>query len=185
MTEGSFDECPACGVPSKMFEPFEDKVPKGRRWFLERHFHPIIVHAPQGLGFLLLILSLVYTILVHTAAQSDFSVMLLHGIQVMSVLLPLSVIGGFLSGLVDGKVRYKKLNTILLRRKMIMGSLFILLSIGMWIVAFQQDFAVSLSREIQYLAMSLCAFLCSAFLGIWGSSLTQGIMPGPFPKKKH
>lgn len=184
MTEGKFDECPACGVPSKMFEPFEDKVPKGRRWFLEKHIHPIIVHVPQGLGFLLLVLSFVYTLLVHLTIQSDFSEILLHSIQVMSVILPLTVFGGFFSGLVDGKVRYKKLNTILLRRKMIVGSLFILLSIGMGIIAFQQEFAYSLSSEILYLAMSLGAFLCSAFLGIWGSSLNEGIMPGPFPPKK-
>ncbi len=52
--------CPACGVKKEMFEPWDDKVGALRRSILEMDLHPVIVHAPQALTFLLLILSVTF-----------------------------------------------------------------------------------------------------------------------------
>ena len=39
--------CPACGVPAKMFEPYDDKVSEARRRMIDLHIHPVIVHSPR------------------------------------------------------------------------------------------------------------------------------------------
>lgn len=184
MAEGVYDECPACGVPSKMFEPFDDKVPEERRKFLDLHIHPVIVHAPQALGFLLAILAVVYAILSQTSSVQALSAILLPAIQVMSVILPFTTLGGLISGMVDGRTRYKRIDTILLKRKIIVGSLFVLLSIALAVIALQPGYAGSLLLQLLYIVLGLGAFACSAFLGSWGAALTLAIMPGPYPKKK-
>lgn len=184
MDEGAYDECPACGVPSKMFEPFEDKVPEGRRKWLELHFHPVIVHAPQALGFLLILLVGLYLILVQAFGGGRLAEMLLPTVQIMSILLPITTFGGIVSGIIDGKMRYKRVDTILLKRKMLVGSIFLVLAVVMAVIAFLPSFRTGAGMQILYLVLNIGAFLCSMFLGIWGSALFMAVMPGPMPKKK-
>ena len=184
MPDGVYDECPACGVPSKMFEPFEDKVPENRRKVLEMHLHPVITHAPQGLGFLVLILMGIYTVLAQISGSLSWRDMLLPTIQVMSILLPLTTFAGLLSGMLDGKYRYKRLDTKLLRKKILVGSTFLALSIGMGVLAFLPGFAADLAVQVAFLVLNAGAFACSVILGWWGAALNQAIMPGPFMKKK-
>lgn len=184
MEEGKFDECPACGVAAKMFEAFDDKVPDNRRSWLEMHVHPVIVHAPQALGFLLILLAGLYFILAHTVPDSGLAAMLLPTVKILSVLLPLTVAAGIVSGLVDGTFRFKRLDTIYLKRKIALGSIFLVLAVVMAFLAFRPAFPTGIGIELGYLALNVGAFLCSMFLGLWGAALTQAVMPGPFPAKK-
>ena len=46
-------------VPGKMFEPYTDKISEQRKKILDRHIHPIMVHAPQAFAFFLLFFSMV------------------------------------------------------------------------------------------------------------------------------
>ncbi len=39
--------CPACGVPAKMFAPFNSPISLKRRRILDLHTHPVMVHFPQ------------------------------------------------------------------------------------------------------------------------------------------
>jgi len=51
------DVCPACGVPAKMFEPYNHPVSLKRRRILDLHTHPVMVHFPQAFALTLFILS--------------------------------------------------------------------------------------------------------------------------------
>jgi uncharacterized membrane protein len=184
MSEGAYHSCPACGVPEKMFEPFDDKIPEARRKVLELHIHPIIVHAPQALGFLILLMSVTYMVLSQWFPGGEIASYVVITLKVLSVILPVLVVGGFMSGLLDGMYRYKTVSSPLLVRKMIIGTSFFVVSLLMAAVIFQPAFSSELGVQILYLGLSLLAFLCTAMLGKWGASLVGGIMPGPFVKKK-
>ncbi len=185
MEEGKYHECPACGVPEKMFEVYEDKVPAQRRKILKMHLHPVIVHAPQAFGFVLFVLGAIRVFLTFTGLFPELDRDYLYpGLEVMAVLLPLTILGGILSGLLDGKVRYKKLNTIMLKNKMMVGSLFLILSIGMMVVAFMPAFRTDVVLELIFMGLNAGAFACSVILGLWGAALNMAEMPGPWPKKK-
>lgn len=175
------DVCPACGVKKEMFEPWEDKVGALRRFILDKHLHPVIVHAPQALTFLLLILGVVFP-LFAAGLQGQY---LWPAIVVMTWLLPVTVVATFLSGLFDAMVRYRKIATPALLQKQILGYLFTAASIVMVVVISNGDFT-SLTVWLSYLAANVVAMATSALLGVKGAKLTHGAMPGDkiFMKKK-
>lgn len=184
MEEGKHHHCPACGVPEKMFEPWEDKIPANRRMVLNFHIHPIVVHMPQALGFILFLLAAILVLLLSLDIGADW----VNGLYTtqfwLTLLLPIMVAGGVLTGLLDGKYRYKTVTSSLLIKKIILGSSFLVLAGVMAVIVFQPGFKLSLTLQLIYTAVNLLAFLCSAVLGLWGAALTGGIMGGPFTKKK-
>ena len=184
MPEGKFHVCPACGVPEKMFEAWEDKVPENRRKVLDFHIHPIIVHAPQALGFLMLFIAATFLVLSQFFAGADLADDLATTLRVLAVLLPVLVVAGFISGLLDGYYRYKTVKSPLLVRKMIVGCLFFVFSGAMLVLAWLPGFLTQVEVQLAFLVLNLAAFGCTAILGLWGASLTGGAMPGPFVKKK-
>lgn len=102
------DKCPACGVPAKMFEPFEDPVGQARRRLLDAHLHPIAVHFPTAFAASLVVL---------TAGAFIFSgrvqELLVCAARLMSLFLPLLVIAAFLLGVLDGRTRFRSVCSIL------------------------------------------------------------------------
>lgn len=182
--EGKYEFCPACGVPAKMFEPYVDKIPADRRKILKLDIHPVVVHAPQAVAFILLLLSAALTIMsqfaIGTVLVADFSIT----IKVLSVLLPFTVFGAIVTGILDAKYRYKTHTTSHLMRKKFVGTLFLLLATGMAIISLQGDFINEFWMQGLYLLLNIGAFVCTAVLGIWGAALVHGIMGGPMPKKK-
>ncbi|MDP2791823.1 MAG: hypothetical protein Q8O15_08740 [Rectinemataceae bacterium] len=175
------DKCPACGVPAKMFEDFDDRISARRRLILGSHIHPVIVHAPQGLAFIVLLLALFG--LVFPVFSSDIST----SIRVLCIVLPISAIGAFLSGLLDGKTRFRKVTTPLLVRKMIAGIVFLAASCVMLLLAPGSGIAVTGAVSgvltangtiIAFLAANLVAFGCSVVLGLWGAGLINAKFPG-------
>ena len=186
MAEGSnYEECPACGVPSKMFEPYDDKVPEERAWLLRYDLHGVVAHAPMGLTFIMLILAAVGLVLgwAGSGGSSIYSYVMTT-LVVLSVVLPIVVAATFGAGLIDGKYRYKKVTTKRLVQKILLGSVFFVLSVGMLIVAILPEYVTSASLQIVYLIVNAAAFGCTVYLGLWGAGLVHGIMPGPWLKKK-
>ena len=175
------DVCPACGVKKEMFEPWEDKVGALRRFILEKHLHPVIVHAPQALTFLLLILVATFP-LFGADLQKTY---LWPAIVVMTWLLPVSIVATILSGFFDAMVRYRRVATPALLQKQILGYLLLAASVVMTSVVTVADFT-TLTVWLGYLAANLVAMGTSALLGIKGSKLTHAAMPGDkiFMKKK-
>lgn len=167
------DVCPACGVKKEMFEAYEDKIGAVRRLILDKHLHPVVVHAPQALAFLVLILALVYPLFPAQVKSLSLS----PTIGVLSWLLPLSVIAGFLSGLFDGKVRFRKVTTPLLVQKMVLGGLFLASSLAQLTLSSLSGFN-DLGLWLGFLAASVVSVGCSAALGTIGAGLTHAGMPG-------
>lgn len=162
--------CPACGVAKTAFEPYSFKMSEMRRRLLELHLHPIAVHFPQA--FLTLLAVLVATALLAPAWETE----VLPLARLFSLMVPLFVLGAAASGIIDGKTRLKKLTTIILRRKIIMGSLLFLLTAGAALVLQGFPFQGAAAAGVSVL---LAAGLgCSAVLAKLGSGLVCVKMPG-------
>lgn len=112
------DVCPACGVPAKMFEPYTDPVSQKRRLILGLHIHPIMVHFPQAFTVTLFILAVLSYVTPPAIKES-----LIVSIKVISFFLPYFIILSLLTGLFDGKIRFRKLTTPFLKRKIVIGLL--------------------------------------------------------------
>ena len=125
------DICPACGVPAKMFEPYTDPVSEKRRLILDLHIHPIMVHFPQAFAITLFLLAVL-----SYFAPPAIKGMLFNSIQVISFLLPYFVVLSLLTGLFDGKIRFRKVTTPFLKKKIIIGLIFLITSIALAFVAF-------------------------------------------------
>lgn len=167
------DVCPACGVKKEMFEPWDDKVGEFRRHWLEVDFHPVMVHFPEALAALTLLTAVVFPVF-SPDLQARF---LWPTLTVMSWLFPITVLGGFLTGLADAKVRYRKVATPALLRKQIVGSVLILSSITQAVLVATIDFS-HVTNWLGYLAAAVVSEACAAILGIWGAKLMVGAMPG-------
>ena len=171
--EGSVtDVCPACGVPAKMFEPYKDPLSEKRRRALDIHLHPVMVHFPQASAFALPALALL-ALFTPPAISSP----LVDTIKVISFFLPLLIIVAFLTGIFDGKIRFKKITTPFLKIKMIIGGFFLILSLALIVVAFSHRFPSSPAMEA-FLVLALLAAGCGMALGFIGGKLLTAKFPG-------
>jgi hypothetical protein len=166
------DVCPACGVPSKVFEPYVEKMSPKRKFLLALDIHPVIVHFPQAFIFSIMML-LVASNFISGVMRSK----ILTTAEVLIYCLPFVVIGAVVSGMFDGKVRFKRILTPLLLRKIIFGILFILLSSAM--------FAVNVMCKIDdtstvhlILLISIISMLCATYLALIGVRLINSKFPG-------
>jgi len=166
------DVCPACGVPAKMFEPYTDPVSEKRRMILGLHIHPIMVHFPQAFSITLFLL-MVLSYFTHVKIKW----MLFDAILVISFLLPYFVILAIITGLLDGKIRFRKVTTPLLKKKFILGVLLLIISIILAFVAFSGGFPASPLREY-FTLLTIIAVACSAELGLIGGHLMEAKFPG-------
>jgi uncharacterized membrane protein len=165
------EECPACGVSSKVFEPYKDRMSEKRRKLLDLDLHPIAVHFPQTIAVFIMQFVFLTIVLPHFKITeiSAFVVFL-------SVLLPFSVIGAFVSGVIDGKLRFKKLGTIALRRKIIIGSGMIVSSVVVAFIAIKYDY--TLSTKIALFVSSVVTLALAISLAVTGKKLMYAEMPG-------
>lgn len=171
--EGSVkDVCPACGVPAKMFEPYTDPVSEKRRTILGLHVHPIMVHFPQAFSMTLFLLAVLSYVSSPPIKDSLFV-----SIQVISFLLPYFIILSLLSGLFDGKIRFRKLTTPFLKRKIIIGLIFLNIAFILAFIAFSGRLAVSPIREY-FTLLTIAEVACSALLGLIGGHLMEAKFPG-------
>jgi len=166
------DICPACGVGAKMFEAYTDPISEKRRMLLGFHIHPIMVHFPEAFTITLFLL----------AASSYFAPgaikeTLFVSIKVISLLLPFFVVLSIITGLFDGKIRFRKVTTPLLKKKIIISVLFLIISIALAFVAFSGGMTVSPFREY-FIILSVIAMACGTGLGLLGGHLMDAKFPG-------
>jgi len=173
--------CPACGVKKEMFEPWEDKVGTVRRTILEIDLHPVVVHAPQALTFLLLLIGVTFP-LFPADLQNAY---LWPAVVVMTWLLPIALVGTILTGMFDAMVRYRKIATPALLAKQLLGYAFVVLS-GIMLYFISTGTFSTLTTWLGFVIANLVAMGVSSVLGIRGAKLTKGVMPGDkiFMKKK-
>lgn len=166
------DVCPACGVPAKMFEPYTDPLSLKRRRILDLHIHPVLVHFPQAFALTLLLLSGA-AFFVPAVVQR----MLSSTITVLSFLLPFFVCAAIAAGLLDGKIRFRKVTTPLLKKKIILSIIFFISSVAMTALALSgQPFMFS--THIIYILLAMVVVLCGTLLGLIGGKLYDAKFPG-------
>lgn len=164
--------CPACGVPAKMFEPYKDPLSEKRRLILDLHTHPIIVHFPQAFSLTLLMLTILYVIVPSSMKDALF-----YTIKVISFFLPFFIVLSFLTGLLDGKTRFRKITTPFLKIKIIIGLIFFAASIALASLSFSEQFSSSLSFKY-FIFLTIIASVCTVLLGFIGGRIGEAKFPG-------
>lgn len=163
------DVCPACGVKSSVFKPYEDRVSEKRRQILDMHMHSMLVHFPQAMALLMLFLILIGQVLQDTA-QMHAGIT----VRVLSLLLPISVLGGLFSGFLEGKIRFKKVSTPVLKLKFFLAAAFLVCSTALALFLHLAD------KPMVWLAV-LLSVICAAtatLLGLNGGKLSGLTVPG-------
>ncbi|VBB05013.1 rubredoxin-type fold [Lucifera butyrica] len=163
--------CPACGLPKTVFEPYTRKISPRRKLILDQHLHPIMVHFPQVFIILIVVMP-VMSLLVSEPWCSEFLIVT----KLAILALPFVVFAGFLTGLVDGKLKFKKVTTPLLIKKIIVGLFFQVLSIAVFVLYLTHGFTGNTLWII--VGLSLASTGCAVYLGRVGSSMFETFLPG-------
>jgi O-antigen/teichoic acid export membrane protein len=174
MPEGKLkDQCPACGVPAKMFEPFEDTIGEARRKVLDAHLHPIAVHFPTAFAASLVVLTVAALIFTGRARE-----LLVCTSQLMSLFLPLLVLAAFLLGVMDGRTRFRSVGrSQILKMKVLYGALFFVFAVGLTLAVWLWG-AGSVAGLIAAIVLAALAFASSTVLGLLGTRLLNAAFPG-------
>jgi hypothetical protein len=130
------------------------------------------VHFPQAFAITLFLLAVLSYVASPAIKEALFT-----SIQVISFLLPYSAILALLTGLFDGKIRFRKLTTPFLKKKIIIGLLFINISIALAFLAFSGGLPTSPIREY-FTLLAIIAVVCGAGLGLLGGRLMEAKFPG-------
>jgi hypothetical protein len=166
------DLCPACGVKAAMFEPLTEKFSDDRRHFLDLHLHPILAHFPQAFSITVFFLAIGRLLLADAAGRVVESALF-----VLALALPVTLIGTFISGILDGRVRFKKLKAPYLRIKKWVGGAYLILSLLF-------AFMVAVHGCSRPLFASICIIvavgmvICTSVLGSIGSKIACSRLPG-------
>ena len=153
--------CPACGLPDRVFEPYEKKATGLRHLILDIHFHSIALHIPQAVGPIIILLYTASLFLV------SFRTDLYYLLKILVIVYPLAVVPALISGLIDGNLRFKKVLTPILKKKLILALIVLLITASMSVAAL---FADNFSLNVH--AIVLPAFLS---LFIQGTLARMGI----------
>ncbi len=165
-------ECPACGVSSHYFESYKDNISIKRRGLLDFHIHPIIVHFSVATSILLVLI-----IAAGSFLSGEISNIFFNTATVLSVLLPLFVIAGAVSGIIDGILRFKKAKRPNLIKKIYLSMGFFISSAALIVLLLIFRFNHIWINLIMILA-GLAAASFSIFLGKLGGDLSEAILPG-------
>jgi hypothetical protein len=166
------DVCPACGVPAKVFEPYKETISEERKRILDLHIHPIVVHLPQGFAPTLVVLALALAIF----GEGSIRAILLDATRVLAALLPLSVVLAFAAGVIDGNLRFHKVTTPLLVRKMVVGALFFAAALAGAVLALFTG--LDASTIAPFAVLELLSLVAAVLLGNWGFGLLFSRFPG-------
>lgn len=166
------DVCPACGVPANNMLPYTDPVSAKRRRILSLDIHPIIDHFAVAFSVSTLALSITGLFL-----RGRLDTYLFDTLITISVFTPLGVLLSFLTGIVDAKIRFRRVTTPILIRKQILAISFFVFSVCMLVLALQPGFP---SRGLleAYVLLNIGGFICAFFLGLLGKGLLEAELPG-------
>ncbi len=166
------DICPACGAAKTAFQPYVDRMSPKRRKILNLHMHNILVHFPQAFSLFMLFL-IVMSIFLKGSAESEFLV----SFKILAIFLPFSVAVSIISGVIDGKNRFKRITTPILKKKIVVAILFFICSLGVPLLLNISNISPVLLLRLLIVLTGICAF-CSLFLGYNGGRLSGTEIPG-------
>lgn len=162
--------CPACGARERAFLPFEHKASEQRRMFLKLDVHPVAVHFTISYTAIVAIL---YFISLFSDTLMGIPIQDTRDLQIL--FLPLLIIGGGITGIIDGKVRFRKLDTPYLKRKIILGSVLFIMSLVIFSIHNMKstDPLMILLEGI----VTVIAFAIASYLGWIGAEMMCPIVP--------
>ncbi|HYW78347.1 MAG TPA: hypothetical protein VE890_02185 [Thermoguttaceae bacterium] len=163
--------CPACGAALSAFEPYEDRVSASRRLVLSLDLHPILVHAPQTFATFLPGLAAVAMLF-----PAFYPAELRAVVCFQAFILPVSVVGAILSGLIDGKLKFKRLGVPLVVRKVLVGTGLLVVSTVNAAIVFVDGFQDG--TRLVVLLLGVASLVCAVLLGTTGKKLIIPILPG-------
>ena len=137
---------------------------------LNQHLHGIAVNFPQSLVALLFLSLAAGTIC--ASLEEPLSVI----VRAIGTIFPFTVAGGIVTGMIDGRVRFRRLVTPILRIKMAIGAVALGISIGIFFLS--RDFSFAASSPLALIILSMCAMGCGITLARLGASLVCTRVPG-------
>jgi uncharacterized membrane protein len=164
--------CPACGVPRKMFEPYTDPVSRARRHALDLDLHPIIVHFPTAFA-----VSAFAVALFRVVFPAVLEALMTNVLIALTAALPLAVIAAFASGRFDGRIRFRRAKSQMLRKKTAVGSTFFLLSSAAAVVMLLLGLDNPAATAGVTILLAGC-FACAYVQGRIGKRLMGALFPG-------
>lgn len=153
--------CPACGVKGKIFEEYESPVSEKRRKMLDLHVHPVAIHLPNAFAACMAAISF-FRIIGIIQDRSVFMGML----RAMVLLLPFSAVFAAAAGIFDGNLRFRRVTTPHLKKKLVLAGVFFLVSLSL--------FAVQVFLDLDPSTYNIVVLVCSAVL--MGVALTLGLI---------
>ncbi len=167
------EECPACGVPRKTFEPYEDPLSPERRRILDMDLHPILVHFPVAFATSMVVLVVLSLILTGRARE-----LFAATAKIVALFTPILGLVAGLAGLLDGKTRFRKLTrSPYVRRKIVYGVLFNIFAAGLAVLIWAGA-AGSGPLAAVTIAVAVIAFVFSFLLGLLGRRLASAAFAG-------
>ncbi len=163
--------CPACGLRSSVFEPYQEKISARRSFLLNLDLHPILVHFPQSFASILPPL-----ILTQLLLPTFYREQLIAVTSFTALVLPLTTAAAFAAGLFDAKIKLKRLVMPALIRKIAAGSALLLFSAANGLVVALHGY--NGETQVYVLALSVASFVCAVLLGMMGKKLIPAILPG-------
>jgi O-antigen/teichoic acid export membrane protein/rubredoxin len=173
MEEGKVgDRCPACGAPRAAFEPYNDPMSSRRRNLLKLELHPVAVHFPISLTVAVLVLMIIIAFLSGRAHS-----MLADTVKILVLLIPALVIMSGIVGIIDGKIRFRKIRNSTILKKKIVGAcvLFLVLTaqtVIIWTSGFS-NISIAISAALAAIAVGVIVYLA-----LLGTSLMEAAFPG-------
>jgi len=164
------DICPACGIQRKVFEDYKYKLSPRRKLFIDLDIHAILVHFPKTIAVLIPFFGILSLI-----TDASIGIKFLFTVESITYLLPLAVLGAILSGLFDGKIRFKKLNTPALKKKIILGSILYAVTAIMIYIVCTMDIRDGL---FPLMGLSIISLVIQAVLARTGIRLMFAWLPG-------
>lgn len=162
--------CPACGVPHTAFEEYKYNISDKRKLIMELDLHPIVLHFPQAITILIPLL-----ILLEKLTNPLLTIKLISTIEILAFILPFSVFAAFITGVFDGKNRFKKISTPHLMKKIFLSTVLLIITIAITILAFNKGVASSINS---ILILSIIGSLIQIILARIGIKLMFSYIPG-------
>ena len=166
------DVCPACGVKGKIFEEYDSPVSQKRRKLLDLHVHPVMVHLPNAFAACMSAVS--FLLILGVLKEPSVFVGMLRA---MVLLLPFSAIFAAAAGIFDGKLRFKRIGTPHLKKKLMLAGLFVLISASLFVIQVFLDLDPS-TYNVVVLVGSAVILGVALTLGLIGNKLVDSKVRG-------
>ena len=135
--------------------------------------HPIVVHMPQAFAALLVVLSV---LLLVTGSGTAHTFM--HDTAVvLGLILPFTVLAAFCAGIFDAKLRFRRVTTPILKRKMLAGISFFVCAAAAAVLVLIAGIDGTFPLVI-FLVLQVMGLGFGAVLGLMGSTLLNAAFPG-------